>query len=83
MTELHGQRIFEEGDVLFVHFPELPGQTVKVQAVKAKRDDYFCTGCVFFSRCREYEEKNGTSPIGRHCYTTIFEEKEFYKTEGR
>lgn len=79
MKTLHGQSIFEEGDVLFVRLPEIPGKTAKVQAVKATRDNYYCYDCVFNSRCSKYE---GNSPFAWHCYTTIFEIVDFIKTEG-
>ena len=79
MKTLHGQSIFEEGDVLFVRLPEISGKTAKVQAVKATRDNYYCYDCVFNSRCSKYE---GNSPFAWHCYTTIFEIVDFIKTEG-
>ncbi|MCF0241478.1 MAG: hypothetical protein HUK25_02520 [Treponema sp.] len=66
------QGLFEEGDELYVRFPEVPDKTYTVKAVKAKSDSYFCYCCVFFGRCRSYP---GASPFSRHCYTTIFEIK--------
>lgn len=76
----YGNPVFEEGDELFVRLPEIPGYTIRLKAVKAKHDDIFCYGCALFSRCRKYE---GNSPFALNCYTTIFEEKESYRTEER
>lgn len=80
MKELHGQLVFEEGDELFVRLPEFPGKTARIQAVKATRDNYYCYDCCFNSRCSKYP---GNSPLAWNCYSTIFEIKEFIKTEGR
>ena len=81
MTEnRYGNRFFEKGDVLFVRLPEVPGYTIRLEAVKATRDDIFCYDCALFGRCRKYE---GNSPFAWHCYDTIFEEKESFKTGER
>ena len=37
----YGNPVFEEGDELYVHFPEIPGYTIRLKAVKAKHDDVF------------------------------------------
>jgi len=69
MTEHHGQKVFEKGDVLYVRFPENREVTVKVVAVPAIKDSDFCYGCIFNPICRKYP---GNSPFAWHCYTTIF-----------
>lgn len=67
---------FQIGDRLFVFIPEERRRLV-VKAVPAKRDNYFCYDCCFWSRCNEYESQ---SPFGERCYTTIFEvESECYE----
>lgn len=70
MELINGALVFQKGDEFNIRLPSPINKNLKVKAVPGKRDNDFCYDCCFFSVCRQYK---GISPLGVHCYTTIFE----------
>lgn len=62
--------VFECGDELKVHIPKPFDSDMRVRAIPAKSDSYFCYDCCFFGVCRQYK---GGSPLSLHCNNTIFQ----------
>ena len=46
--------VFKTGNVLFVSFENNPSKKIKLTAVPAKRDNYFCYDCELFSYCNSF-----------------------------
>ena len=65
--------VFKTGNVLFVSFENNPSKKIKLTAVPAKRDNYFCYDCELFSYCNSFQ---GNSPIAIHCFDTNFVSEE-------
>ncbi len=63
---------YEPGDKIEV---QVNGRTIRAVAVPSVKDSNYCLYCCFFSYCRDFEVKKGTSDIGIRCYNTVFNEK--------